>query len=481
MEPGASPPGLPPRPEIPAAFAKKKLTDPYLVACTESYPFRNAFDKFVEIRSKTQHDMSCAAFYLDDRPVTFRLSKIRIEGIERRQGKRSRVLYKTIGYETITISLREATGLAPLELGKAYADDIAHTLTIKELIIAKYPKMRLGPVPKEYDNKTIQDGSEFLIMPDNGFLYSFPKRLAAWGRFLHRKTATFWDQPKTKQPNPLKRKTYEENTSVYVTTPPPSPSSFLNSEPTTIPDYGEEDPNSGVEQPPAKRAVSPQAPAPAPVPAPAPAPVVPLDLEEELKDVEARIDSVTLIDENERVGAYQVVLEELKREGSLTKDAPVVYLRQIPEICKLFKGWTSNNAIWKCIDTLFLGMTPAEYKSPKWQGLEKYYWKNDRGAGFVPITNQRKRVCDLDHPFAQHANPFCHPRFMIVCNRAMNDLWADKGVACRIGLGTNRQQMRAIGSEMKHMMAFMKKEKMFERIFADLEQHMPLLPPPALR
>jgi hypothetical protein len=31
------------------------------------------------------------------------------------------------------------------------------------------------------------------------------------------------------------------------------------------------------------------------------------------------------------------------------------------------------------------------------------------------------------------------------------------------------------------MVGFMKKEKLFERIFADLELHMPLLPPPALR
>ena len=159
----------------------------------------------------------------------------------------------------------------------------------------------------------------------------------------------------------------------------------------------------------------------------------------------------------------------------------MIYLRQIPAICKHFKGWTSNTAIWKFIDDLFLGMTPAEYKNPKWQGLEKYYRANDRGTGFIPITNQRKRVCDLDHPFARHGNPFCHPRFMIVANRAMNDLWGDKGVADRIGLGTNRQQMRAIAQEMKHMVGFMKKEKMFERIFADLEFHMPLLPPPALR
>jgi len=478
---------------MPKEYAEKGFDDPYDLMLTEEYPYPRAFAQYVFIRLKAQHELNCIDFFLRDQPVQFRPVLKRILGLKRGTDGRERVDCTSLKiYKPVTISLRESTGFGPFELGKEYKDDVAKHMQIKEKIKAKQPDIRTAPTPKELKDGEVNIGDEIFMLEDNGHLFSFPRRLASWGRFLSGKSPTFWDVPEKKA----------ESTPLVKRAAPPShasPSSSMDPLEPRLPDYDDSDDDAPLQRPAkqAKRAVPapapapapvpppapPQAPAPAPapVPAPAPAPVVPLDLEEELKDVEARIDSVTLIDENERVGAYQVVLEELKREGSLTKDAPVVYLRQIPEICKLFKGWTSNNAIWKCIDTLFLGMTPAEYKSPKWQGLEKYYWKNDRGAGFVPITNQRKRVCDLDHPFAQHANPFCHPRFMIVCNRAMNDLWADKGVACRIGLGTNRQQMRAIGSEMKHMMAFMKKEKMFERIFADLEQHMPLLPPPALR
>ena len=228
------------------------------------------------------------------------------------------------------------------------------------------------------------------------------------------------------------------------------------------------------------------APAPALAPAPAPAPAAEAtaygdETMQRLEALDASIDAVTQVEEQQRQHKHLAMQARLANEGDPLANAPAVYLRRLPHLCEMFNDHTSNTMIWDTVDKLFADMTRENYDHPKWQGLQKYYKPKPDGSGYTKIGAGGKRGAELDHVFAKYANPFWHPRFMVVCTSSLNGLWADKSPAERVGLGTDRQAMREIQNEMKWMAAHMKREGMFKQIFAALDEEKPLQKPAHLR
>ena len=226
------------------------------------------------------------------------------------------------------------------------------------------------------------------------------------------------------------------------------------------------------------------APATAPAPAPAPAMEVTVDLDEtmqRLKALDASIDAVTEVEEQQRQQVHLRMQERLANEGDPLANAPPVYLRRLPHLCSMFSDHTTNTKFWHTVDDLFKRMTREEYEHPKWQGLQKYYTLKPDGSGYIPIRAGGKRGFDLDHVFAKFQNPFWHPRFMVVCTSSLNGLWGDKSPAERVGLGTNRAAMREIKDDMMWMTAYMKRKGMFKQIYAALDETKPLQKPAHLR
>jgi hypothetical protein len=201
----------------------------------------------------------------------------------------------------------------------------------------------------------------------------------------------------------------------------------------------------------------------------------------DLDHLEESLERVTRVEEAKNHQDYLKVMQTLEASGDELARADVVYIRRIPSLCHMFDGNVTNASFWKVTDDLFSNMTDAEYKHPKWQGLQNYYKKKATGFGYVKIASGGVRGAALDHALAQYANPFWHPRFFVVSPSAVNLLWGAKSPKQRVGMGTDRAAMREIIDDMRTIREIMKKQEFDRRIYRALEEERPLQNPPALR
>lgn len=196
---------------------------------------------------------------------------------------------------------------------------------------------------------------------------------------------------------------------------------------------------------------------------------------ERMRDVERAIESLPEDEVDNRTIKYIEHRKRARENGDPLANAPVVFLRRLPFLCKKFDDNIDNAKFWKVVDPLFDKMSEKEYNHPKWQGLEKYYKLRPNGKGYVKIAAGGTRGGHLDHVLAKFASPFWHPRFMCVAVGGINSgLWGDLPPAERVGLGVERQAVREITREMEWIATFMKKQGMFKTIYAALEKAHPI-------
>ena len=194
-----------------------------------------------------------------------------------------------------------------------------------------------------------------------------------------------------------------------------------------------------------------------------------------MDNVIKQIDGVTEHEYAKRTATvYLPYTEKLNDVDDPLSKAHPVYLREIKDLCDAFPDVCSNTLVWRWIDLKYHTMSEREYNDPKWKGLSAYYKPRRTGNGYVPIKCGSVRGAALDHAFAQYANPFAHPRFLVVTTSGLNLLWGKKKPADRVGLGANRHAMVAIAADMKFMCTYMKKKGMFKEVFAALNKERPL-------
>jgi len=167
-------------------------------------------------------------------------------------------------------------------------------------------------------------------------------------------------------------------------------------------------------------------------------------------------DEVALFDDRAKMKACRKIVDSfvdrLEAEGTkqgcdMYANVQSVCIGDIPRYANMYEE-VFTGRLQKIIDKDFAAMSDKAYAEGALNGLERFYRKNPKGSGYIPIyvpdkkhAGGMQRLGAIDHIIPQAYSIFHHPRVYCMVHTRLNSHMRDNHPEYRIAAGLTRAQI----------------------------------------